>query len=469
MGKDVEGVLRKIVSSLQSRGAEFADARCISAASTTIEVQDGRLEKIHGSRSMGAGIRVLADGAWGFASSNGTAPDLIARCGDDALAIARAAAGKQKERGVVKPAPPHVGRSVTAAEIHPESVPIEKKVSLAVSLEKSAREYDPRVANTCLTYWDGSASMLVVNSFGTFVESLSVRTRVAVSVTAADGDARQRAFEIVGGRGGFEIADCIAPARFGEAASARAVRMLYAAAPPSGKFPVIFDPSIAGLLVHEAFGHNSEADHVLSGESIISDKLGQRIASPLVTIVDDPTHPGAWGSFDYDAEGTPAVRRVLIENGVVKGLLHSLETAARMNAVPNGAARCESHHHRPIVRMSNTFFLPGNSTLEDMIKDIETGILLGKALSGYVQTEKGQFTCRAGESWLIRNGKKEKLLRDVSVSGLTLEALAKIDAVASDFALSMPGTCGKLGQGVPVDDGGPHIRVSELVVGGTGE
>ncbi|MEW6203312.1 MAG: TldD/PmbA family protein [bacterium] len=448
------------------QGAEFADARWGAGKGIAIEVQDGRLEKVHATSSEGVGIRVLMGGSWGFASANGADKRQVERCVRDALAMAKASIGRQTEHGIVAETQPFTGTAKTEPLIHPDDVPMEAKINKAVYFEEKARKYDERVTNTQLTYRDGSGESLVMNTFGTCVRTATVRTFAAVRVVAADGGQRQRAFEIVGRRGGFEVIEELDASHFSEAASSRAIRLLAAEPPPSGSFPVIFDPSIAGLLVHEAFGHNAEADHVWSGESIIAGKFGEQVASPLVTIVDDPTLAGAWGSYDYDSEGTPAQRRVLIENGVVVGFLNSLETAAQLGMQPNGAARCENHHYRPIVRMSNTFFAPGAATLDEMIKKIDTGIMVGKALGGYVATEKGQFTCRAGESWLIRNGQKEKLLRDVAVSGLTLEALRKVEAVSSDFSLSMPGTCGKLGQGVPVDDGGPYILISELVVGG---
>ena len=161
-------------------------------------------------------------------------------------------------------------------------------------------------------------------------------------------------------------------------------------------------------------------------------------------------------------------KRVLVENGVVKSFLHSLETAARFGVQSNGAGRCDGAGNRPIVRMSNTFIEPGESKIEDMIAGLDYGVLLKGALSGYVSTETGQFTCRTAEGWLIENGEITSQLRDVAVNGMVLEALEEVDAVSDSFHLSMPGMCGKSGQGVPVDNGGPHIRVKSLVVGGQG-
>lgn len=468
MRKSRKELVSESLERARRAGAEFADARWGSSRSTTIEVQDGRVEKLHSVDSEGIGIRVLLDGAWGFACTNGTKKADIQSCMDEALAMAGALAGRMTERGVVAGTEPCEAKAELRPARPPAKVPLEEKLKKAAQLEAAARRHDDRIVNTFLTYRDVSGRMLVMNTFGTAVETAGPRTIAAIRVVAAENGLRQRSFDVVGRRAGFEVVGELEPDDFGVPTAGRAIRLLGASPPPSGKFPVIFDPTIAGLLVHEAFGHNSEADHVWSGESIIAGKMGERIASPLVTIVDDPTLKGAWGSYDYDAEGVPARSKTLVEKGVFKNLLHSLETAARMEAEPNGSARAENHQFRPVVRMSNTYFKPGGSKLEDMIGGIERGVLVGRSIGGYVATEKGQFTCHAGESWLIRDGEKKELLRDVAVSGLTLEALQNIDAVSSDFSLSMPGTCGKLGQGVPVDDGGPYMRLSELVVGGTG-
>ena len=235
---------------------------------------------------------------------------------------------------------------------------------------------------------------------------------------------------------------------------------------PSGKFPVVLHPSITGLLVHEALGHNAEADHVFNGESIIEGKLNQEIASDLVTIIDDATLPRLSGSYPYDSEGTPGQKRVIVENGVLKCYMHSLETAARFGVKPNGSARAMDGHCSPIVRMSNTFIAPGELTFEEMLKDIDEGIFMAQGHWGYVFCERGQYTCHAGEAWMIRNGQLGEHLRDVSFSGMTLETLMNIDAVSQDLEFLLPGMCGKSGQWMHVNGGGPYVRVREVVVGG---
>jgi TldD protein len=221
------------------------------------------------------------------------------------------------------------------------------------------------------------------------------------------------------------------------------------------------------LFTHEALGHNSEADIVMEGGSILEGKLGSRIASDLVTITDDSTLEGVWGSYKYDSEGTPGRRRVVVENGVLKGYLHSLETAAKFNTEPTGSARAQDFGCRPIVRMSNTGIQAGNKSFGELLKGIDHGIMLSEGLGGYVSPEKGQFVFSAGEGWIIRKGELAEHIRDVNMSGILLETLMKIDGVSREYEMpTLKGFCGKDGQTMPVGAGGPYVRVKELMIGG---
>ena len=267
---------------------------------------------------------------------------------------------------------------------------------------------------------------------------------------------------------GSELVEATPAEGFSAKAAARARSLLWAKSAPAGSFPAIFHPSITGLFVHEALGHNAEADAVLAGDSLLRDRLGTRVASECITIVDDATLPGAWGSYQYDSEGVAGQRRRLVENGVLTGYLHSLETAAKMGVAPNGCARADGFMSRPIVRMSNTMILPGEASLEELLRDIDVGILLQGGQWGYVRCENGQYTCHAGEGVMIRDGQLAEHVRDVSVSGLTLDTLANVLGVSRDFELATPGNCGKEGQTMSTNGGGPYVKVGEIVVGGQG-
>jgi TldD protein len=269
--------------------------------------------------------------------------------------------------------------------------------------------------------------------------------------------------------GGFELAEEIDPPGFAGAMARIALDLLQAKPAPSGSFPVVMDSDIVGVFAHEAFGHNAEGDSVQSRRSILDGRIGETIASPLVTIVDDPTLREGHGFYRYDSEGSAGRKRVLVEKGVLKGFLHNLESAGRAGEKAGGSGRASNHQNMPIVRMSNIFIAPGETPVEDLFKSVDDGVYLKGSSFGYVMAERGQFTVSARQAWRIRKGEKAEPLRDVQVSGRTLETLDKVDAIGDDFKLEQSGgVCGKKGQGMAVDMGGPTVRVSDMLVGGQG-
>ena len=464
MGSDL-----KLVETIAARSddAEFVDCRITESDNTGILCQDGRADKIGQGRSRSGCVRALVDGAWGFAATDEPDEKRLGKCLASALAMARAAAPHVTERGAAATPPPARGESVTKVEIDPRKVPLEEKMRIVTGYERAAREkHGDLLANTIISYGDGWKREVVANSLGAATLTEQIRTRLLARMVAKKGDTRQAGTESRGQLAGFELLDQIPAEEFSVRAADRAVSLLSAKRAPSGRFPVVFHPTITGVLVHEALGHSAEADLVFSGMSILDGKKGTRVASDIVTVIDDPTVDRAYGSFAYDSEGTPAKRHVLIEKGILKGFLHSLETAGRMGAEPRGSGRAESAQAPPLVRMSNTFFEPGEDSFESLLAPIDYGVYLIDSSGGYVFPERGQFVVRASEGWIIRDGKLAEQVRDVSVSGMTLEALSRIDGLSKDFSLALPGTCGKSGQGVPVDGGGPYVRISEVVVGG---
>ncbi len=460
--------LRWVIDEAKKAGVTFADARAVESSHTGLRRQDGKTDRLAQSSSLGVGLRVLLEGAWGFSSTAATERDGLRRCLDTALDMARASQARIIEPGVMARVEPTVDEYVSPFEIDPRSVPLDRKMKIAHVLEDTALERaGDATANSSSWYSDSAKREMVCNTQGADVASTTVRASLGVRITARDGDLRQSGYEHKSAIGGFEIAERTDPAELATKAANTALMLLKADRAPSGKFPVILHPSIVGVFIHEALGHNAEADLVIGGDSILDGRLGTPVASELVTVVDDATINGSWGSYKYDSEGTPGRRRIIVENGILKGFMHSLETAARMQTEPNGSARADDYGSRPIVRMSNTVVLPGTSTLENLAKDIDLGILLEGGEWGYVMTAKGQYTCHAGRGRLIRNGEIGQPLRDVSVGGMILDTLRDIDALTEEFEmLTMGGMCGKNGQGMHTNGGGPYVRVKGLVVGG---
>jgi TldD protein len=278
----------------------------------------------------------------------------------------------------------------------------------------------------------------------------------------------------VGGLGGFEINDTEKARNISKKSAKEAVALLDAKSPKGGKSVIIMDPELTGTFIHEAFGHAAEADHILNKESILAGKMGEKVALDKVTIKDDPRIERSkefdipyllYGSYMYDDEGIPAQETKIIENGILKNFLHSTETASRMNSEPNGHGRASSVSTRPQVRMGITILEGGEWSLEDMIEDVDEGILCEGFQYGYTDTTTGNFQFKCSLSYKIEDGEKTDLMRDVALSGMTLEILNKITAMGKEVNFS-DGMCGKGGQRVRVCDGGPYIRVKDVTVGG---
>jgi TldD protein len=459
--------LQSIRDKAKRRGVQFMDVRMFEEDGTTVMVQDTKADKVSQGKSSAVGLRVLFDGAWGFASTDVVDSRSLDQCLQAALEMAKASTVRVAHPGAVAEIRPIVDTVRTEVEKDPRSVSLEEKVKRVLDYEKAGLDCArDKLCNTIVSYRDSWTRETVCNTAGTLIEQETIRTAIRTAMTAVEGPVRQMAHKHFSEQVGFELLDRISSEDFTEKVAQRAVSLLSARRAPSGKFPVVLHPSITGLMVHEALGHNAEADHVFNGESIIDGKIGEQIASERVTIIDDATIPRLSGSYRYDSEGIPGQKRIIVEKGILKGYMHSLETAARFGAEPNGSARAMNGHCSPIVRMSNTFIAPGELTFEEMLKDIDEGIFMKGGHWGYVFCERGQYTCHSGEGWMIKNGQLAEHLRDVSFSGMTLETLMNINAVSKDLEFLLPGMCGKSGQGMHVNAGGPYVRVKEVVVGG---
>ncbi|NLO07785.1 MAG: TldD/PmbA family protein [candidate division WS1 bacterium] len=462
----MRGLIEDILREAKRRGASFADIRVTDAEGTSVSVEDGQADRVSSAAVSGAGLRVLIDGAWGFAPTNTVTREELRRCLDDALGMAQAASGHVTEPGVVAEVEPVEATVSAEAEIDPREVPLADRVQRIFEIEQVARERDDRVVNTRASYSDSAGKLIIANSFGTWIEQEAMRCSVRLATTAQSGDVRQFATESEARPGGYEIVNAVDPEQWAGAVADRALSLLDAKLAPAGTFDIIIDPRVCGLLAHEAFGHNAEADAVWAGESILAGREGEQVCSELVSIADDPTLEGLNGSFRYDHEGVPARRHDIVRDGVLVGYLHSLETAARLGVEPNGCARAQSHQDEPIVRMSNTFIDGGDATLEEIIADTKDGLLMRGGYWGYVFTARGQFTCNVENAWQIRDGKVGQHYRNASFAGLTLEMLSRVDALGREVSFDLGGMCGKGGQSMHVDAGGPHLRIRDVVVGG---
>jgi TldD protein len=289
---------------------------------------------------------------------------------------------------------------------------------------------------------------------------------LSVHVTAQKNGTLQTAYESVGGIGGLEIFDRTPPAHLARIAAQRAIDKLSAPPAPVGECPVVISSVAGGTLIHEAIGHALEADGIQEGTSPhFAGKIGQKVANDIVTVLDDPTREGHRGSFFFDDEGTKSERSVLVENGILKTYLYDRKSAGKDKRRSNGHGRRESFAHKPIPRMSNTFIAPGKDSPKDILASLKRGLLVTRMGGGQVNTATGDFVFEVDEGFWVEDGKTKHMVRGATLLGNGPEVLRTIDRVGSDIGWSI-GTCGKNGQGVPVSDGVPTLRVPKLVVGG---
>jgi TldD protein len=447
-------------------GAQYCDVRFERRRGLSLEFKDGEPREAVPGDERGLCIRVLYKGAWGLASTNDLSRSGVASTLDSALGIARAKSALQKARDAVRLAPVKAGRAsvVWKVEKDPRDVSIEAKSAYLAGLSRAAGSV-PGVKTVTAFYADGNRSTHFVSSEGADVQTELWRSLsdISVVVKTEKGILGNRAR--VGGTAGWEIHENGNLAEKGAEAARVALAILDGDKAPSGRFPVVADPDLAGVFAHEAVGHAVEGDIVVAGDSCLEGRMGQRIGSSLVTLVDDPTIPGAFGSFPYDDEGVPARRKVLIEKGVLKGYILDRETASKLRFPPNGGARAESYSARPLVRMSNTVIEAGEHSHEEVFEGIKLGIYARGTRGGQVDTAKGSFQFACREAYLIENGEVTRPLRNLALSGGILRTLREVVAVGKDRQVADPGYCGK-GQTVPVGDGGPHIRIRSAAVGG---
>ena len=457
-------VLDKIIEVASQRfGVEYAEVRAQELRRTSLTLKEGRVEAAKQGIEKGAALRVLVKGAWGFASVGSFDIDVLTEAISDACKMAGFAVSKLKKPIKLTRTKAVEDTVVLEPRKDPSEIAVEDKISLAMSVNDVAFASDKRVKGCTVNYLDLAGKTHFINTDGAFVTQDKLYLWLGVGVTAKEKGVFTYSREAVGSTLGYEVFDVETPQKVGEMAAERAVGQLEAKAPKGGTFPVILGPNVIGTLVHEAFGHLAEADLTLSG-SIISDKLRKKVGSDVVTFYDDGTVKGAFGSFKYDDEGVPAQKTLLVKDGVIVGLMHSRETAHQFDAEPTGNARAEDFRVEPIIRMRNTYIQPRDHSFDELLEGVKFGYYL-KSFRGGQANLDGTFQVGIQEAYEVVDGEVCGSVRDVSISGNTLETLLKVDAVGKEFEL-WPGVCGK-GQSAFVSDGGAHTRVKEVIVGGS--
>ncbi len=461
----MEDILRKIVEKAITFGAEYADARYERNFTTMITFSNDRIERISTGINEGIGIRILANGAFSFLSTNVIDIDNILKQVEDSVKSAKFFGEKRKDKIRLTEVKTVKDTVIVKPKLAPEEYPLEYKVSFIKELVKVSKEKDTRIVNATSVISDTSTHKILVTSEGTEIVYDQPRVYFGLDVVAFEAG-RSSWFGVrKASPEGYEYVKSFNIEDLSNEVVEKALKLLKAKPAPAGRFTVVVDNALTGVFIHEAFGHACEGDAVAAGESILKEKLGEKVGSELITVYDDSTLPKGWGSLKYDDEGVPTQKRVLVEKGYLKGFITNRESASKLNLPPNGGGRAQSYNHPPIVRMSNTYIAPGDHTKEELFEDIKYGVYLLGSRGGQVDISKGTFQFNAKEAYLIEKGEITTPLLDVSLSGYTLEILSNVDAVSKDFDM-WPGFCGKGGQSVPAGTGGPHIRIKNSIVGG---
>ena len=454
--RDLEGVLALALKN----GGDFADIFIEDKKTTGIACEADKIERINSGIDVGAGIRVISGDSTAYAYTNDLSVEGLSKA---ANIVSHAAQGSRKDLTFnLTSVKPHLDFTV---EQRPEAINIDDKVDIVLKANQAVRDFDPRIKQATVMYGDVIQKVTIANSEGTFVEDERIRSRFIVNSVASAEGLIQTGYNAVGNITGFELFKEEDPLAVAKEAARRAILMLEAKPAPAGKMPVVMAGEAGGTMVHEACGHGLEADLMQKGLSVYN-KKGEKVASELITVVDDATYNRKYGTYVFDDEGTLSKKVTLIKNGELVDYMYDKLTARKDGIESNGHGRRESYQHKPIPRMANTYIASGKEDPDKIIGDIRNGLLVKKMGGGQVNTTNGDFVFDVAEGYIIRDGEIAEAVRGATLTGNGPEVLKIVDRVGKDLGFTI-GTCGKDGQGVPVSDAQPTMSIEELTVGGT--
>ena len=469
-----KNLVTDILTAALSTGGDMAEIFVENSEQDSVTMINGLVEKANWGVDYGCGIRVICGYNAIYAYTNRLDGDNLIKVAQEA-AQAVTVYKKQGDGagGIILPIKHLHWENIHPVVLMPDTV---KKKDIADHLRtasESACAYDKLITQTIGSYGSVVQDVLIANSKGLWAEDRRVRTRVSVTSVASDtepsGDSaeseKQTGQRSPGAMKGFELMGGLDMAQLGTDTAQAAVTMLKADHCPAGKMPVVIENGFGGVIFHEACGHSIEATSVAKKASVFTDRLGEQIASPIVTAIDDGTLPGEWGSINIDDEGTPTQRNVLIEKGILKSYMIDYLNGLKMGMASTGSSRRQSYKFAPTSRMTNTYIANGEESPEDIIADTEFGLYAKSMGGGSVEPATGEFNFAVREGYLIRNGKIAEPVRGATLIGKGSDILPLIDRVANNLELAQ-GVCGSISGGVPTNVGQPMIRVKEMTVGG---
>ena len=456
-----KSIASQVLSKCLITGGDFAEIFEEDCISNSISLIDNKIESALGGRTYGVGIRIFKGlkCVYGYTNNNSLSALL------DTAYKAALALGSMKEDKEIIITNDYKFNNIHQMQLYPNSIDYSKKVKVMKSAYVAAKYYDSDISQVSVSYADKDQKILIANSDGLFTEDRRIRTRMGINAIASKNGENQTGFEGPGRCKGFEIFDEIDVESYAKEAAKTAITMLHAKNCPAGKMMVAIDNGFGGVLFHEACGHSLEATSVAKGNSVFAGRLGERIASPLVTAIDDGTIPNSWGSINIDDEGNKSNKNILIENGILKSYMIDKLNGRRMNMKATGNSRRQSYKYAPTSRMTNTYIAPGKDKPEDIIKSMSEGLYAKKLGGGSVNPVTGEFNFAVAEGYLVKNGEIQEPVRGASLIGKGEEVLMNIDMVGNNLAKAQ-GMCGSSSGSIPVNVGQPMIRVSEITVGG---
>ena len=457
--------LENWLSEALSNGGDYADLYFEYLATSSISIDESIVKSATQGVSMGVGVRVIAGERTGYAYSDDLSPERIRKAAKVASFIAKGPSDVEKV-----PLGETGSRNLYPVLVAPTDTSLMERVDLVKRADRAARDADPRIFQVQATYADNLRHVMVATSDGTLSHDRQPLARMSVAALAREGSGvPQRGYAGGGGRVSLEFfLNEKTPEYFAREAARQALVQLEAVPAPAGETTVVLGPGWPGILLHEAVGHGLEADFNRKGTSAFSGKIGQQVASPLCTVVDDGTLADRRGSLNVDDEGQPTQHNVLIENGVLRGYLQDKLSGRILRSKSTGSGRREAYQHIPMPRMTNTFMLAGESEPAEIISSVKKGLYCANFGGGQVDITSGNFVFTASESYLIEDGKLTRPVRGATLIGNGPEALKYVSMVGNDLKLDEGiGICGKEGQSVPVGVGIPTIKLDRMTVGGT--
>ncbi len=454
-------VMKDLIAIVLRGGADFVEVFCEYTKNNVIAYSNKKIESVSDRAVSGVGIRAFVGTNTFFASTTDMTPAGLKECANRVAQVVGNPVSVAKDFYLTE----QINKNINPVRINPFDVPSSARAEIVKRACATAYAYDPKIIQVSGNLVLQDKSFVVANSEGLYTGDRQIRTRIAVSAVSSDGRENQSGSASPGRSMGLELFDMISPESVGEEAARQAMVNLSAVPCPSGKMTVAIANGFGGVIFHEACGHSLEATSVAIGMSQMTGKMGQQIANPKVTAIDDGTIPNAWGSCNIDDEGNPMIKRVLIKDGILTSYMIDRLGSLRMGMPHTASGRRESYAYETTSRMTNTYIDNGPDKNEDIIASIDNGIYCAAMGGGSVNPFNGAFNFSVREGYIVRNGKICEPVRGASLIGTGSEVIQKIDMVGQDMETAQ-GMCGSSSGSVPTDVGQPLIRVSDITVGG---